>query len=62
MNQGITANGNVTCAGRFSYQGEVECLDIRGIAWILLKQGVCVSGSSERLNKIIYIRADAKSQ
>ena len=62
MNQGRTASENVTCVRWFSDQGEVELLDIRRIASVLLERGVCVSGSSERLNKIIFIREDAKSQ
>lgn len=62
MNQVKTASENVTCVRWFSYQGEVELLDIIGIASVLLERGVSVSGSSERLNKIIFIRADAKSQ
>ena len=62
MNQGRTANENVTCVRWFSDPGEVELLDIIGIASVLLERGVCLSGSSERLNKIIFIRANAKSQ
>jgi len=44
MNQGRTASENVTCVRWFSAQGQVELLDIRGIAQVSLQWEVCASG------------------
>ena len=62
MNQVRTASENLTCVRSFSDPGEVELLEIIGIASVLLERGVGFSGSRERLNKIIFIKTDAKSQ